>query len=363
MPEQKINIGVIGTSGYADIMHLTSLRTHPGARLAAICGRNRERAEELARKHEISQVFSDYHEMIEKGSLDAVIVASPDDLHYPMTMAALDAGLHVLCEKPMALTVEHAQAMTEKAEAAGVVNMVMFSWHWSPHLRFVRQLVEEGQIGHCYHCDFRFIGGFGRNKQYLWRFDGERSIGILGDLGSHMIYVAHTLIGNIRRVSAHLSTFVERPGLDGRPLVPVNDSAMLNVEFENGVQGSIHLSAVAELGARRMQQQIILAGATGSIETDLSYHSQTVRAVRQGDKDFVDLPIPAHLWPEGDPALSFVEQWFALYHSQSIGSRLFVDVILENHRDVPNFRDGLQVQRVIEAALQAHQTGCWVSVG
>lgn len=362
MSEQNIRVGVIGTSGYTDTMHLTSLRTHPGARLAAICGRNRERAEELARKHEIAQVFTDYCEMIGKGNLDAVIVASPDDLHYPMTMAALDAGLHVLCEKPLALTVEQAQAMTEKAEEAGVVNMVMFSWYWSPHLRFVRQLIEEGQIGQCCHCDISFIGGFGRNKQYLWRFDGERSIGILGDLGSHMIHAAATLVGNISRISAHLSTFVERPGVNGGPLVPANDSALLNVEFENGAQGSIHVSAVVELGARRMQQKTFLAGAAGSIEAELSFSGQGVRAVRQGQNDFSELPIPAHLWPEGDPALSFVEQWFALFRTQSIGPRLFVDVILENHPVVPNFRDGLQVQKVIAAAIKSHQTGCWVDV-
>jgi predicted dehydrogenase len=78
--------------------------------------------------------------------------------------------------------------------------------------------------------------------------------------------------------------------------------------------------------------------------------------------DFSELPIPAHLWPESDPALSFVEQWFALFHTQSIGPRLFVDAILESHQDVPSFRDGLQVQKVIEAAIRSHQTGCWVAV-
>jgi predicted dehydrogenase len=83
MSEQKISVGVIGASAYADTMHLTSLRTHPGARLIAICGRNRVRAEELARKHEIAQVNTDYGEIIEKGDLDAIIVASPDDLHSP----------------------------------------------------------------------------------------------------------------------------------------------------------------------------------------------------------------------------------------------------------------------------------------
>jgi predicted dehydrogenase len=362
MTEHKLRVGVIGTSGYADGMHLTNLSNHPGARLAAICGRNQDRAEELARKHDIPQVFTDYREMIETGNLDALVVASPDDLHYPMTLAALDAGLHVLCEKPLALTVAQAQEMTEKAEAADVVNMVMFTSRWSPHLRYTQQLIEEDYVGRCYHCDLRQIASSGRDGRYGWRFDGERALGMLGDHGSHMIDMAHVLVGKIRRVSASLSTFVKRSGVDGKPLVPVNDSALLNVEFENGAQGSIHVSAVVELGARRMQQQTFLAGADGSIEAELSFTGQRVRAIRQGQNDFSELPIPEHLWPESDPALSFVEQWFARFRTQSIGTRLFVDAILESHQDVPTFRDGLQVQKVIAAAIKSHQTGCWVDV-
>jgi predicted dehydrogenase len=99
----------------------------------AICGRNRERAEEMAHKYAIPTVFTDYHELIDKGHVQALVVATPDDLHYPITMAALDAGLHVLCEKPMALTVKQAREMTEKAEKVGVKHMVLFTNRWWVH--------------------------------------------------------------------------------------------------------------------------------------------------------------------------------------------------------------------------------------
>ena len=121
---EKVRVGVIGTSGYADIAHLPRVKSHPGAELAAICGRNRARAEEMAGKYGIPLVFTDYRNMIEKGALDALIVSTPDDLHYPMTMDALDAGLHVLCEKPLALNRTEAKQMYEKAEGAGVKHMV-----------------------------------------------------------------------------------------------------------------------------------------------------------------------------------------------------------------------------------------------
>ena len=140
MPE-RVRVGVIGTSWYADMMHLPNLKSHPRAELAAICGRNRERAEEMARKYEIPRVFTDYRELIEEGDLDAVVVATPDDLHHPMTMAALDAGLHVLCEKPMALNAGQAGEMYDKAEAAGVKHMVFFTYRWWPSYRYLKQLV------------------------------------------------------------------------------------------------------------------------------------------------------------------------------------------------------------------------------
>ena len=114
----QVRLGVIGTSWYTDAVLLTVLSAHPGATVAALCGRNRERAEEMAGKHGVPAVFADYREMYERAGLDAVVVASPDDLHFAMTMDALDAGLHVLCEKPMALTLADARAMLARAEAA-----------------------------------------------------------------------------------------------------------------------------------------------------------------------------------------------------------------------------------------------------
>jgi predicted dehydrogenase len=119
MPD-TVRVGVVGTSWWADLMHLPNLKSHPRAQLRAICGRSRIRAQELATKYAIPQVFTDYHDLISHGNLQALIVATPDDLHYPITMAALDAGLHVLCEKPLALTAIQARAMYEKAEAVGV---------------------------------------------------------------------------------------------------------------------------------------------------------------------------------------------------------------------------------------------------
>ena len=193
----------------------------------------------MAAKYEIATVFTDYREMIAKGDLDALVVAAPDDLRYPMTMAALDAGLHVMCEKAMALNAGQAREMLEKAESAGVVHMVHFTWRWAPYTQYLRTLIGEGYIGRCFYCYIDTHSSGGRGTQYRWRRDASRSIGILGDLGSHWIDLARWYVGDIARVSAHLGVYGDRLGPDGQPYDRSNDSATLLLEFENGAQGTI----------------------------------------------------------------------------------------------------------------------------
>src|SRR5918994_171427 len=107
----KIRVGLIGTGAWAADFHLPSFESHDAAVVAAICGRDQQRAKALAERHGVEQVFADYQTMIDRAGLDAVAVVTPGDLHHPMVMAALRAGLHVLCEKPMAFTAAESEEM------------------------------------------------------------------------------------------------------------------------------------------------------------------------------------------------------------------------------------------------------------
>ena len=159
---EQVRVGVVGTSGWADLMHLPSLKSHPGATITAICGRNRDRAEEMAQKYAIPSVFTDYREMIDQADLHALVVSTPDDLHYPITMQALEAGLHVVCEKPLALDAGQAREMYEKAEAVGVKHMVLFTYRWLPHYQHLHSLIDGGYLGRGFQCYPRFLYGSGR---------------------------------------------------------------------------------------------------------------------------------------------------------------------------------------------------------
>lgn len=357
----QVQIGVVGTSGWSDFMYLSSLRSHPRAKLAALCGQNRQRLEEVAASFEIPAVFTSYQEMIKQADLDALIVGVPDDLHYPVAMCAIDAGLHLICDKPLAITAQQASEMYAAAQSARVKHMVLFTYRWMPFFRFVRNLIDEGYVGRPYHCEFRYLMGYGRSRQYQWRFDQKRANGVLGDLGVHMIDLARWLVGEIDRVSANLSVFVDRPAADGGRIDPANDSAFLLTEFANGAHGVIHASVVAHLADRFMQQQVKLYGEAGSLEVDVPYEGSeagaVVRVAREHDQLFQTLDVPSSYWGEANRS-----EPFDVFNHQSVGCRAFVDAIVEDRSVTPTFYDGYKAQQVIEAALEANRSGSWVAI-
>jgi predicted dehydrogenase len=365
MPDQ-VHVGVIGTSGWADYMHLPSLKSHPGAQIAAICGRNRARAQEMADKYDIPRVFTDYRDMIAQADLDALVIVTPPDLHYRMTMAALDAGLHVMCEKPMALNVGQAREMVEKAELAGVVHMIFLTWRWVPYFRCVRALIDDGYVGRPFHCHIRYLGGYGRRSRYSWWADRRRSVGILGELGFHMIDLARLYVGGIARVSAHLGVYVDRPGPDEQPLDPANDSAALILEFENGAQGILQFSAVAYGADRGQEQHVVLHGEGGTLEVDVALTGTEAGAVLRGarhdDERFETLSVPDDFWGDVDRSDFLSAIVPGPFLRQSIGNRLFIDAILEGRQASPSFADGLKAQEVVDAAIRSHEQGVWVSL-
>jgi predicted dehydrogenase len=355
---EKVRVGVVGTSWFADGFHLPNLASHPRAEITAICGRRRGPAEELATKYAIPHVFTDYRTMIASGLLDALVVVTPDALHYPITMAALDAGLHVLCEKALAMNANQAREMYERAEAAARKHMVMFTWHWVPHFLHFQHLIEQGFIGRPYHVDVQLEERYGRDATYGWRFDRQQGNGILGDLGSHAIDFARRYVGEITRVSGHLATFVERPGPEGQALVPANDSALLAFGFANGAHGSIHVSAVTTLSENR----ITLCGEAGSLDLVFSFTGAELRGLRHGDEEWQTLAIPDDLWRDVEREGPFFNQLFDVFKKQPVGNRLFIDAIVEDRPMDSTFYDGWKAQQVIDAAIASHEQGCWIDV-
>jgi len=256
--------------------------------------------------------------------------------------------------------------------------MVFFTNRWVPVYRYVKHLLDQGYVGRCYHLDIRYLGGYGRDGSYGWRFDGHRSNGILGDLGSHMIDLARWYVGDIARVSGHLSTFVERPGPDGQPHDPANadnnaanDAALISVQFANGAQGTILVSAVAYVGNRGIEGRVVLHGEEGTLEVEVTFQGAQVRGARHDEQQFRQLAIPEDEWGEvdqsdqADRTKPYPDRLVELFAGQPVGARLFIDAIVDDRPAEPTFPtvyEGLQAQVVIDAAIEAHRSGRWIEV-
>ena len=348
---KKVRVGVIGTSGWTEMMFLASLGSHPGAVVAAICGRDGERAGEVARRHGIPGVYNDYRKLLAEAELDAVVVATPDDLHHEMTMAVLGKGLHVLCEKPLALTVAHAQEMYETAVAQAVVHMALFTWRWQPHFRYLRQLLEDGYIGRLRHAEFRFVGGFGLMGGESWRTDSRRANGVVSDLGAHMFDFARWYGGEVETVAAELDVLRQTDAP-----APSNDDATVNLVYASGARALVRVSTMAYQADRLMELSVSLWGDAGRLEARQYFTGResgaTLLGARVGDDHFTTLqvPVPLRAGLTGDDMLN-------PYLTQAAGPRLFVEGVLANRPVTPDFHDGYQVQRLIAAALASGATG------
>lgn len=365
----SLAIGIVGTSWWAEGMYLPLLKDNPQAHLAAICGRNRAHAEEVAARWGVSQVFTDYVAMIEQGGLDGLIVATPNDTHYPITMKALEAGLHVLVEKPVAMNYTEAKAMLDLASRKGVCTFVPFTWSFTPAIRMLKDLIGSGYIGKPYHCNLRYIASYGRGLDYMWRLDTALAgSGVMGDLGSHTVHIARWLFGEIEAVSCHLGQVREhaRTRPDGSPYEQADDSAILILDFANGAQGSIHLSMVAQPGMP--SGQLIACdffGSEGSLYSTIDYAAgQEVRGVRVTDPPADQpplaqiIPFPPELVSTTEPDKLFED----MLKRPDVMVHEWVNAILEKRSSSRPLEDGVAVQRVLDAALLSHQAGRRVKI-
>jgi predicted dehydrogenase len=359
-----VRVGIIGSSLISEFLHIPSVKSHPKAGVVAICGRRRERAEETAARHGIPRVFTDYREMIEQGDLHAIVVATPDDLHYRMTMDALEAGLHVICEKPLASNATQAREMLELADARGLKHMAFLTYRWAPNYRHLKALLDQGQIGRILHANIRYFGGFGARPDYRWTYDPKRATGTLGNLGVHMIDLARWLMSDIASVAANLSSMVDRLAPDGQPMESSNDVASLLLDFKSGAQAVIHASAVAHVGERGQEQVVLLHGDEGALEATFCWGTgMSLRGQARDESRFEPIRIPEALLEGIDQTQSLAEQFQDLVMAQPVADRAFIDAILGDRAVSPSFHDGYKAQQVVDAALVSDAEGRRVAIG
>ena len=226
----------------------------------SLSGRNAEALEEARARLGWAESTTDWREQIADGRVGLFVNGGPNALHAEPTIAAAQAGKHVLCEKPLALSADEAHAMWRAAEAAGVVHSTGFNYRFVPAVRLAHELVQSGELGEIVHFRARYLQSWGWDAAADdWHFDpAVAGSGALGDLGAHSIDLARCLVGEIRAVSGTVRTFV--PGR------AVDDAFVATVEFENGATGTLEASRLAR--GRINHNAFELNGTKGSVAFD-----------------------------------------------------------------------------------------------
>jgi UDP-N-acetylglucosamine 3-dehydrogenase len=237
---EKLRVGVIGCGSIAQHRHLPEYQSNKNVEIVAVCDINEERAQAVAEKYGV-KAYTNYEELLESGSVDAVSVCTPNYLHAPISIAALNAGLHVLCEKPMATSRQEALEMIAAANESGKKLMIGHNQRFVPSHQKARKLIESGEIGKIY--SFRTAFGHGGPEGWSvegkegWFFKKEKAfVGAMGDLGVHKADLLRYVLGE---EITEVGSFVETSAKD---FADVDDNAVCVLKTESGIIGTLAAS-------------------------------------------------------------------------------------------------------------------------
>lgn len=371
-----LRVAMIGT-GFMGRMHSQAWNTAPrffelplAPQLALLVGRRSDATADAAARWGWSDHSLDWREAVDRDDIDVIDICTPGDTHEEIALAALAAGKHVLCEKPLANTVAEAQRMTvaalEASERDGVVALCGFSYRRTPALALARQLIAEGRIGEIRHVRAQYLQDWlsDPDSPHTWRLDRDRAgSGALGDIGAHSIDTAQWLAGQrISAVSAALRTFVDsRPrrssveGLGGsaddasdRLPVTVDDAAAFTARFDGGALGVFEATRMAT--GRRNANRIEINGDRGSIAFDFERMNElevydaaadVAQGFRRVQVTEAQHPYAGAWWPAGH-GLGYEH----LFTHQAVD---FVRAVAGEPTGSPGFAEAAQVQRVLAA--------------
>jgi predicted dehydrogenase len=357
--KSKLNIAMIGY-GFMGRAHSNAFRQAGrffevpfDLKMKVICGRNQAKLDHMAATWGWDEAATDWEQVISRPDVDLVDICTPNYLHEPIAIAAAQAGKIVLCEKPLANSVEEAEHMT--AAARDVPTMVWFNYRRVPAVALARQLVEEGRLGEIYHYRGLYLQSWGVHPSDpdAWRFNpAEAGSGAIGDLLSHSLDLATWLNGPLRRLCASVHTFTA-----GRK---VDDAVTLLAEFRNGSVGTWEATRFATGNLNRNSLEI--NGSHGSLEFNLEEMNQLcftdltdsprIKGRRRIQTTGPEHPYVDRFWPPGH-IIGYEHTFIATLVD-------FLDALHKNERFHPDFADALQTQQLLEAVVKSSSLHTWI---
>ncbi len=364
-------MGAAHSQAWRTAPHVFNLPLRPA--MAALCGRDATAVRAAAEQLGWVAAETDWRALIERDDVDLVDVCTPGDSHAEVAIAALDAGKHVLCEKPLANTLAEAEAMAgaaDRAAARGVRAMIGFNYRRVPAIVLARQLVADGRIGQVRHVRASYLQDWLLDPAFplTWRLQRERAgSGALGDLGAHIVDLAQYLTGDlVTGVSGVTTTFVGERPLEGGPgsgPVTVDDAAVFTARLGPATLATFEATRFAT--GHKNQLRIELNGERGSLVFDLERLNELQFSDRADDPATAGFrtilvtepghPYLSAWWPPGH-----VLGW---EHTFTHEVRDLVTAIAAGANPAPSFADGLQVQRVLAAVERsAERASSWTPV-
>ncbi|OJY68541.1 MULTISPECIES: Gfo/Idh/MocA family oxidoreductase [unclassified Rhizobium] len=339
-------------------------------------------AETARDRYGFEEASSDWRAVVTRPDIDVIDICTPNNMHAEIAIAAAEAGKHIICEKPLARTVEEARAMVAAVKKAGVIHMVAFNYRRTPAVALAKKFIEEGRIGRILNFRGTYLQDWSADPDgpLSWRFQKKiAGSGTVGDIATHVVDLAHYLVGPIETVNSITTTYnktrpLQQGGMDKlgasekasgdveRGEVDVDDEVVSMLKFENGAIGS--LEATRNAYGRNNFITLELHGTKGSIHfnyerrdelqvmfADDPADSRGFRTVYTG---------PAHpygngLWPIPGLGIGYSE-------TKIVECFDFFSAIARGKQPSPNFEDGLLTELVADALLRSGETGAWERV-
>ncbi len=370
MQNTKIVVCVIGVGGISSFVHLPGLQLCSQARIVAVCDSNEELLKQRAQEYHVDHIFTDYQRLIEHPAVDAVVIATPTNLHAPIALAAIAARKHVLVEKQLGMNYAETVQMYQAAQAAGICHMTAFTYRFVPAMRYLRYLLKKGTIGTPRHLRIARLQDMG-DQALGWRQrKALAGSGEVGDMGAHRIDFCHDLIGPIARVVGLTRTFhpLRRDHQGTSLAAEVEDFSVFLAEFADGVgveQGTVASFDLSKVAAGRLAggqslDEFEVYGTDGT----LIYHLHQPHIIQIGrpggaletiavPREFLTYPGSQRPLDEGEPTTVFrYDQDYAFIQA----------IISGDYNTIPSFFDGMRAQAVIDAVLQSAQERRWIEV-
>lgn len=382
---KQLRIGMIGYK-FMGKAHSNAYRSLPmffpqalKPQMAVICGRNEEAVSAAAGQLGWAESVTDWKELVAREDIDLIDINAPSNAHKEIALAAAKAGKHIFCEKPLALNLADSREMLEAADAAGVKHMIGFNYRFSPAVRLAKRLIESGRLGQIYHFRAWFLQDWILDPEFplVWRLQKEvAGSGSHGDLGAHLIDLAHFLVGDVQEVIGMSETFVkERPlasemsGLSARAgkdaprgPVTVDDATLFLARFTGGAIGSFEATRFA--AGHRSTNAFEINGSLGSVKFDFERMNELEVFLTSDAEDVQGFRRVLAT----DPAHDYAEAWWPPGHTIGFEHTFIHEMlelssaIAEDRQPEPNFNDGVKCQAVLEAVERSIEERRWVQV-